>query len=208
MTWCLRINSMTCHTECMKNKTLFLFFMLTACAGVPAKHRSTVGENKASSVKQKNEAADSVDRDLAMVLQKKAQLDIQNPSLSAMSEVELLKSLSEARDRQDVVGFNKRYDVFMQRFPTGALAGDAVYLAGLLELSQKNYGKALKYFSMVQKLYPYNHRASSSLYFKAVTLKKMNLATQAASAYSLVVRKYPGSPEALRAQNELKYLNK
>ncbi len=192
----------------MKNKTLFLFFMLTACAVTPAKHRSNVSENKATVEKQKTESTDSVDRDLAMVLQKKAQMDIQSPSLTSMSEVELLKSLSEARDRQDVVGFNKRYDVFMQRFSMGALAGDAVYLAGLQELSLKNYGKALKYFSMVQKLYPYNHRAASSLYFKGVTLKKMNLATQAVSAYSLVVKKYPGSPEALRAHNELKYLNK
>jgi TolA-binding protein len=76
----------------------------------------------------------------------------------------------------------------------------------LLQLANKNYGGALVQFNRVLNQYGNSNKASAAQFAKAVTLKRMNLNTQAISAFRTVQKQYPGSQEALRAQNELKIL--
>ncbi len=125
-----------------------------------------------------------------------------------LSDRDLYAELLKMYDLNNEIAFFSRYQAFMRTYPQSALADDAAYLAGLMSLSNKNYGPSLKYFNLVIQKYPSSNKASSSLFAKGVALKKMNLMSESQQLFVQVQKKYPGSPEALRAEGELKILNR
>ena len=125
-----------------------------------------------------------------------------------MTDKQLYSELVGSYDRNNELAFFSRFQAFNQSFPKSPLAPDAVYLAGLMSLSNKNYGPALKYFNQVLKTYPTSSKGASALFAKGVTFKKMNLLPESQKVLRAVQKKYPGSPEALRTQAELKTLNR
>jgi TolA-binding protein len=124
----------------------------------------------------------------------------------AKNEKDLYAELVGSYDRNNEIAFFSRLQAFLQNYPKSPLADDALYLAGLMSLSNKNYGPALRYLNQVLKKYPTSNKASASLFAKGVALKKMNLTQESRIAFMKVRKSYPGSPEALRAETELKLL--
>ena len=143
---------------------------------------------------------------IAAVPQKKGLQITPESNSTARNDKELYAELAGAYDRNNEIAFFPRFQRFMQKYAASPLADDAVYLAGLMSLSNKNYGPALKYFNQVLKKYPTSNKASASLFAKGVALKKMNLNDESRKVFAQVRRAYPGSPEALRAETELKLL--
>ncbi len=178
-------------------------------------------------MKEREEAMQDL-RDRNQVLNKKAQLDSSSTSSVKMSarpqtkriemisgsektlksDRELYGELVGSYDRNNEIAFFSRLQAFQEQHPKSPLADDALYLAGLMSLSNKNYGPALRYFNQVLKRYPMSNKASASLFAKAVTLKKMNLTDESRRSFAKVRQAYPGSPEALRAETELKLLTR
>lgn len=125
-----------------------------------------------------------------------------------LSERDMYAELLTAYDNNNQMAFSKYYRAFLKKFPKGVLADDAIYLSALLNLSNKNYGLALKEFNNVITKYPTSNKKVSSLFGKGIALKKMNLNEQAVKALAQVRKQFPGSPEAMRAQVELKMMKK
>ncbi len=125
-----------------------------------------------------------------------------------MTDKQLYSELVGSYDRNNELAFFSRFQAFNQKFVKSPLAPDVIYLAGLMSLSNKNYGPALKFFNQVLKNYPSSSKAASALFAKGVTFKKMNLIPESQKVLVTVQKKYPGSPEALRTQAELKTLNR
>lgn len=125
-----------------------------------------------------------------------------------LSELDLYAELIRSYDMNNEIRFFSRYHAFMKKYSQGSLADEAMYLAGLFSLSNKNYGPSLKYFNQILKQYPTSNKTSSALFGKGIALKKMNLAEESKLALAAVQKKFPGSPEALRAEGELKILNR
>lgn len=205
--------------------------MLAACATskrTPSANTQTVTKTpqvlEMERRMREREEARQDQRDRQRVLSKKSQMgksapiaakanpqtkriEVLNPSSSqARNEEELYAELVGSYDRNNEIAFFSRYQAFQAKYAKGALADDATYLAGLMSLSNKNYGPALRYFNQVLTKYPTSNKASSSLFAKGVTLKKLNLTDEARRAFAKVRKSYPGSPEAMRAVNELKIL--
>jgi TolA-binding protein len=123
-----------------------------------------------------------------------------------ISDRELFEELSATYDRNDSFGFHSRYQMFERKFASSPLMEDALYLSGLMAVSEKSYGMALKQFNRILDEHPHGHKASSALFAKGAVLKKMNLTAQAKQSWALVQKRYPGSPDAARAEVELKIL--
>lgn len=202
---------------------VFISFLFTACAN------SSLSKSSHSVVKspqileierKKREREESVQdlKDRRLVLAKKSSLPRSSPVVVVepiiapldmkMSEGDLYAELVKSYDMNNEIRFFSRYQAFMRNYARGPLADDAMYLAGLFSLSNKNYGPSLKYFNQILKQYPSSNKTSSALFGKGIALKKMNLVDESKLALAEVQRKFPGSPEAFRAEGELKILNR
>lgn len=125
-----------------------------------------------------------------------------------LSERDLYAELLGAYDKNNQMAFSRYYSAFMKKYSKGVLADDAVYLSALLNLSNRDYGTALKEFNKVITKYPSSNKKVSAMFGKGMALKKMNLNEQAVVALNQVNKQFPGSPEAMRAQVELKMIKK
>jgi len=208
----------------MKYVFLVLCALMTSCASSPrvAKDQKAFSTKKpfvvASSAKKISspEARDFA-RDQALILAKKRQIASgvtahpQNKRLllepsSTLSPVgnstQLMTELRECYARNNELCFQSRYQALNQKFPASPSLAEAHYLAGLLALSNKNYGKALKSFDLILKD-PRNPRASQALFAQGITYKRMNLQGPAGDLFRRVRLRYPKSVEAQRAGIEL-----
>jgi len=104
--------------------------------------------------------------------------------------------------------FESQVGTFIQKYARSPLADDALYLSGLYALSNRDYGIALQEFNRVIERYPKSGKVASALFAKGVALKKMNLLDSSEKVLKQVVSRYPGSPESVRAQGELKLLRR
>ena len=77
-------------------------------------------------------------------------------------------------------------------------------MAGLLNVTNRNYGRALKSFDAILVNDPKGSQASKALFAKAIVYKKMNLPGPSKDILQKVQARYPGSVESQRASLELK----
>lgn len=167
-------------------------------------------EKKRKVISQK----DQDKKDRALVLAKKRELS-RKPTMvippilaksSAANEQVLYSELLSNFDSNNEIGFRARYQMFMSKYPHSRLADEVLYLSGTMALANKNYGLALSDLNKILNKYPNSNKASAALFAKGIVLKRMNLTENARTALLDVTKKYKGSPEALRAQTELKIL--
>lgn len=120
-----------------------------------------------------------------------------------MNERDLYAAILNTYNRNDQVRFLAYYRSFKKRFAKSPLADEATYLNGLYALSEKQYGKALVSFNEILTKYSFSNKTTAAMYAKGITLKRMNLKNESQVVFRTVLKKYSGSPEALRARVEL-----
>jgi TolA-binding protein len=125
---------------------------------------------------------------------------------SKVNESALYAEIFGAYRASDEIGFKSRMQTFMTRFPTSSYADNVLYLAGRLAFSSNNYAEAIKYYQKVITQFPRSNKVVAAKFAKALAYKKMNLGPQAKSVLADLRQRYPGSPEAFRAENELKLI--
>ena len=132
--------------------------------------------------------------------------ELTGKSVAKMSDSGLYAEIVSAYQAQDSLALQARLQTLLKRYPQSEYADNALYLAGRNAMEHKNYAGALKYFSKVKELYPNGNKVVSSQFAKAMTYRKMNLNSLAKDVLVTVKKKYPGSPEAFRADGEIKQL--
>ena len=125
---------------------------------------------------------------------------------SKVSESALYAEIFSAYRANDEIGFKSRMQTFVTRFPQSPYADNVIYLTGRMAFDNKNYAEAIKYYQKVITQYPRSNKVVAAKYAKAIAYKKMNLDPQAKGVFSELRKRYPGSPEAFRAENELKLM--
>lgn len=91
-------------------------------------------------------------------------------------------------------------------FPHSVYCDNALYFTGLAMIEKGIYGPAIKLFDRIEEQYPLGNKRVAAIYAKSAIYKKLNLPQLSQMMLEKVVRVYPGTPEALRAQMELKQL--
>lgn len=114
------------------------------------------------------------------------------------------RQLYDSYQNNDSVTFLRQYQSYMKSFGQTEYADDAMYLAAMRELNRKNYSSALKLIQTLETRYARSNRLPSAKLAKGSLYRKLNLPDIARSTYSSLAREFPGSPEATRAQVELK----
>ena len=199
----------------MKYKFLVLLFLLAGCAlaNKPQSNASVKSTKAKVNVDNRPEIQDELrfEKERAAILSAKYRT---NPDSSTSPSHALVSSattilaryeeLSADYEKNNSNAFQKHFEDFVKSYPQSDYIDDAYYLSGLMNLADKNYGKAILAFNKVINDYPNGNRVEAAHFAKAATLKKMNLKNLAAEAYAETAKKYPGSPEALRASDELK----
>lgn len=133
-------------------------------------------------------------------------IELTGKDVSKESDMKLYAEMVGAYEADDEIAFKSRLQSLITRFPSSSYADNALYLAGRLAVTHKNYPEAIRYFSRVEKEYPTSDKVSAAAFVKAMTYKKMNLGEFARKVLIDVRSKYPGSPESFRADAEIKML--
>lgn len=197
---------------------LKLFLVSIICSSVSCsifKHKSqSQSQNSAtkkvifldrSQAEQKPKAEINQDqKDLDLVLKIKKQR--QDSKKGMQSESQLYSLLLRDYERNDEVAFAENLKKYRQNYFSSHRYDEILFLAGQLAENNKNYGSALKYFNQILKDYPYSNKTVSALFAKGMVLKKMNLMDLSKDVFRSLLVRYPGSPDSLKAQSELKAL--
>jgi TolA-binding protein len=125
---------------------------------------------------------------------------------SKIDETTLYSEIVAAYRKNDEIGFKSRLQTFMTRFSNSPYADNVLYIAGRMAFNNKNYPEAIKYYQKVITQYPRSNKTVAARLAKGVAYKKMNLTPQAKFVFQDLRKRYPGSPESFRAENELKIL--
>lgn len=121
-------------------------------------------------------------------------------------EREIYQQITVAYEQNDLDVFRSKYSRLQKDFANSIYLDDAEYMLGMMFAGRKDYGLALKTFNEALKKYPTSNRLRTLLLSKGTTLKRMNLNELALIQFEQVKKKFPGSPEALRADVELKLI--
>lgn len=106
----------------------------------------------------------------------------------------------------DIEELQKLANRLVKLFPHSVYCDNALYFTGLAMIEKGVYGPAIKIFDRIEEQYPLGNKRAAAIYAKSAVYKKLNLPQLSQMMLEKVVRVYPGTPEALRAQMELKQL--
>lgn len=212
----------------MKTTLILLPMLLVACASNSSRKASPVVKSPQVVEMEKKKRAreearqDQKDRDRVLA-QKRSSSPIsikarpQNKKIDVVaitgsqvniSEKNLYSELVSTYDSNNWIGFESRFQLFREKYPQSVLADEVLYLGGLFQLTNKNYGQALTRFNEVLTKYPRSNKTVSAQFAKGIALKRMNLLKESEAALKKAMSQYPGSPEAARAEAELKILQR
>lgn len=183
---------------------LSTILLTTACATRPKVASRTQSYSK------KNDLADHRAKQSEESLQyrkEKAQvmasLSKLNGSTAGKNDATLYFEIVEYYKVGKLTKLNQNLRALLNRYPHSPYADNALLLSGQLSLHKEDYVSALQQFNRILYSYPNGSKAVTALLSKGLAYKRMNLGKEARSVFAKVNAKYPGSPEAVRAQREL-----
>jgi tol-pal system protein YbgF len=100
----------------------------------------------------------------------------------------------------------QEFSDYMKSFPQNDLASNAQFYLGEIAYSQGDYKAAEAAYDTVLQNYPQSLKLSASLYKKALAENEMGMKLSAKRDLRDVVRRFPGSDEARRAEAKLRQL--
>lgn len=176
-------------------------------SGPVAVAENKVAEQKLISTLPKKINESSMGRDVAWIkdAKKNRRVEIQSSALNRVNEEQAfakVKAAYEAKSK-DLIALATG---FVRRFPKSSLIDDVTYLVGLAAFESRDYGRALRSWNMVISDFPQSQKRVSALLAKAVLLKKIDMNTESKKTFLDLVKQYPQSPEAERAQIELRLM--
>jgi tol-pal system protein YbgF len=99
-----------------------------------------------------------------------------------------------------------QFNVFVERYPQHDLTDNAFYWMGECWYGLRNYPRAIAAFDMVLEHYPKGNKAPDCLLKKAYALQRAGRRGEALTALQDLVRRFPGSTSAAKAQAKMKEL--
>jgi tol-pal system protein YbgF len=97
----------------------------------------------------------------------------------------------------------QEFSDYVKNFPTNDLAGNAQFYLGEIDYAQNQFPEAINQYDNVLTNYPKSFKLAASLLKKGLAEIEMGKKTAATRDLRDVVRRFPGSDEARRAQAKL-----
>ncbi len=100
----------------------------------------------------------------------------------------------------------QEFSDYVRNFPTNELASNAQFYLGEISYQQANYQDALSQYEIVMSNYPKSFKLAAAQLKKAFAELELGMKSSGIRDLREVVRRFPGSDEARRAQAKLKEL--
>jgi tol-pal system protein YbgF len=100
----------------------------------------------------------------------------------------------------------QEFSDYVKNFPTNELASNAQFYLGEISYQQANYQDALSQYEIVMSNYPKSFKLAAAQLKKAFAELELGMKSSGIRDLREVVRRFPGSDEARRAQAKLKEL--
>jgi tol-pal system protein YbgF len=100
----------------------------------------------------------------------------------------------------------QEFSDFIRTFPTNELASNAQFYLGEIAYAQGNYQDALAQYEIVLSNYPKSFKLAAAMLKKAFAELELGMKSSGIRDLRELVRRFPGSDEARRAQAKLKEL--
>jgi tol-pal system protein YbgF len=100
----------------------------------------------------------------------------------------------------------QEFSDFIKNFPTNELASNAQFYLGEISYQQGNYQDALAQYEIVMGNYPKSFKLAAAMLKKAFAELELGMKSSGIRDLRELVRRFPGSDEARRAQAKLKEL--
>jgi tol-pal system protein YbgF len=97
----------------------------------------------------------------------------------------------------------RAFSIFLRKFPDSAYAANAQYWLGECYYGQRRFQEAIDEFERVFMLYPASNKVPASLLKIGYSHLELQGHATARSVFQQLIRTYPDSPEALKAQTRL-----
>jgi TolA-binding protein len=101
----------------------------------------------------------------------------------------------------------KTLQILLKTYPDSIFADNAVYMAGLLAFESGELNRADLLMDRVLRDFPRGNKAVSAMFAKAMIQKKSRKLFEARHTLASLRQLYPGSPEAARADVEVKMVD-
>jgi tol-pal system protein YbgF len=122
--------------------------------------------------------------------------DVQSKVLPAD---DLYASAMSSIKKKDFTRALEQLDLFAKTYPKHALAGNAFYWSGEVQLAEGNFELAIKQFETVVYQHPDHNKAADSHYKLAVSYDRSGDVVKATELLQQVIKQYPGiSDSAVR----------
>ncbi len=126
--------------------------------------------------------------------------------ITKMNDDQLYSEVLYQYQRGDTSAMKRATHVMLKKFKKSPHADNALYILGYSAVEKGRYAEGLQYFQQLLRDYPTSNKAVSAEFAKGVAYRNMKLSRLAQKTFYHVQKKYPGSPESFRAENELKLL--
>lgn len=109
--------------------------------------------------------------------------------------------INSKNQKLDAAG--KEVNLMLKQYRNSPLTNNALFLYAETLYEHENYAKSAEEFERLYKLFPDGNKAVAALYKLALSYQKLGHPTEAQEAFENIVTVYPGSREALDAQNQI-----
>ncbi len=116
--------------------------------------------------------------------------------------VEILKSY---QDSKPAITHSLRQQM-EKKFSLSPLLDNSLYLEGLAYYQKKEFGKSLLAFDRIIKKYPGSNKVPAAHLAKGQIYKALDMNGFAKNHFSILTKKYPQSPEAFQAREEMRLI--
>jgi TolA-binding protein len=132
--------------------------------------------------------------------------ELTGKDLNKMNDEQLYTEVLSQYQRGDTSLMKRATAMLLKKYKHSPHADNALYILGYNALEKSKFAEGLQYFQKLLREYPASNKAVSAEFAKGVAYRNMHLTDLAQKAFFKVRKKYPGSPESFRAENELKLL--
>ncbi len=136
-----------------------------------------------------------------------AAVSLIEPILSLpQSESEYYQKIVETYQKGQVDKLKSLNESFLRAYPNSIHLDNSLYLLGLAKVEKGQLQPALKTMDELIDKYPRANKRPAALFAKAAIYRDLKLQSQSLFVLDSLIKSYPGSPEAKRAELEMRII--
>lgn len=180
------------------------------CTSLPSKHVDALRDQLAQQrdqLRKLQEENSVLKRELSLIKSKVVAAPLGTPAVMEPEGDQILYGRAlDAFEKGKKEELARAVQLLEKGYPDSEHLDNALYLLGVQQFKLGAWPEALKVFSSVSERFPLGNKMAAALHYQAMTLRQLGRRAEARNQWRLVIEKFPGSPESLLSEGELKMM--